>query len=187
MRTISSFGTDVVAGYIVGIRVILFALLPSWGMSNAAATMVGQALGAKNPERAERAVWRAGFYNMIFLGCVGLVFVVLARQIIGLFTIDPNVVPYGVDCLRIVASGFLFYAWGMVITQSFNGAGDTWTPTIINLFVFWLWELPLAYVLAIVLGFGPRGVFLAITIAFSTLAIVSALIFRRGKWKTKAV
>ncbi len=187
VRTISSFGTEVVAGYIVGIRVILFALLPSWGMSNAAATMVGQALGAKNPERAERAVWIAGFYNMIFLGCVGLVFVLFARQIIGLFTTDPNVVPYGVDCLRIVASGFLFYAWGMVITQSFNGAGDTWTPTIINLFVFWLWELPLAYVLAIVFGFGPRGVFLAITIAFSTLAIVSAIVFRRGKWKTKAV
>jgi putative MATE family efflux protein len=187
VRTISSFGTDVVAGYIVGIRVILFALLPSWGMSNAAATMVGQALGAKNPERAERAVWRAGFYNMIFLGCVGLVFVLLARQIIGVFTTDPKVVPYGVDCLRIVASGFLFYAWGMVITQSFNGAGDTWTPTIMNLFVFWLWELPLAYALAIVLGFGPRGVFLAITIAFSTLAVVSAILFRRGKWKTKAV
>ncbi len=187
VRTISSFGTDVVAGYIVGIRVILFALLPSWGMSNAAATMVGQALGAKNPERAERAVWKAGFYNMIFLGCVGLVFVLLARQIIGLFTTDPNVVPYGVDCLRIVASGFLFYAWGMVITQSFNGAGDTWTPTIINLFVFWLWELPLAYLLAIVFGFGPRGVFLAITIAFSTLAVVSAIVFRKGKWKTQVV
>lgn len=187
VRTISSFGTDVVAGYIVGIRVILFALLPSWGMSNAAATMVGQALGAKNPERAERAVWLAGLYNMIFLGTVGLIFVVFARQIIGLFTHDPNVVPYGVECLRIVASGFLFYAWGMVITQSFNGAGDTWTPTIINLFVFWLWELPLAYVLAIVFGFGPRGVFLAITIAFSTLAVVSAVVFRRGKWKTKAV
>jgi putative MATE family efflux protein len=187
VRTISSFGTDALAGYQVGIRVIIFALLPSWGMSNAAATMVGQALGAKNPERAERAVWQAGFYNMIFLGCVGLVFVLFARQIIGLFTTDPNVVPYGVDCLRIVAYGFLFYAYGMVLTQSFNGAGDTWTPTIINLFVFWLWELPLAYVLAIVFGLGPRGVFLAITIAFSTLAIVSALVFRRGNWKAKAV
>jgi MATE family, multidrug efflux pump len=187
VRTISSFGTDVVAGYIVGIRVILFALLPSWGMSNAAATMVGQALGAKKPERAEQAVWKAGLYNMIFLGCIGLVFVLFARQIIGLFTTDPNVVPYGVDCLRIVAYGFLFYAWGMVITQSFNGAGDTWTPTIINLFVFWLWELPLAYVLAIVFGIGPRGVFLAIMIAFSTLAIVSALVFRQGKWKTRVV
>ena len=187
VRTISSFGTDVVAGYIVGIRVILFALLPSWGMSNAAATMVGQALGAKKPDRAEQAVWKAGLYNMIFLGCVGLIFVLLARRIIGLFTTDPNVMPYGVDCLRIVAYGFLFYAWGMVITQSFNGAGDTWTPTIINLFVFWLWELPLAYVLAIVFGIGPRGVFLAIMIAFSTLAIVSALVFRRGKWKTRVV
>jgi putative MATE family efflux protein len=187
VRTISSFGTEVVAGYIVGIRVILFALLPSWGMSNAAATMVGQALGAKKPDRAARAVWTAGFYNMIFLGSVGLIFVVFARQIIGLFTTDPAVMPYGVDCLRIVASGFLFYAYGMVLTQSFNGAGDTWTPTIINLFVFWLWELPLAYVLAIVMGLGPRGVFLAITIAFSTLAIVSALFFRRGKWKMKVV
>jgi len=187
VRIISSFGSDVVAGYIIGIRVILFALLPSWGMSNAAATMVGQALGAGKPERAERAVWIAGFYNMIFLGIVGLSFVLFAQEIVGLFTHDPKVVPYGVDCLRIVAAGFLFYAWGMVITQSFNGAGDTWTPTIINLFVFWLWELPLAYVLAKTFGFGPRGVFLAITIAFSTLAVVSAAVFRRGKWKTKAV
>jgi putative MATE family efflux protein len=187
VRTISSFGTQAVAGYIVGMRVILFALLPSWGMSNAAATMVGQALGAGKPERAERAVWTAGFYNVIFLGIVGLIFVLLARQIIHLFTTDPNVVPYGVDCLRIVAYGFLFYAYGMVLTQSFNGAGDTWTPTIINLFVFWLWELPLAWVLAKVFGLGPRGVFLAITIAFSTLAVVSALVFRRGKWRGHVV
>jgi putative MATE family efflux protein len=187
VRTISSFGTDAVAGYIIGIRVILFALLPSWGMSNAAATMVGQALGAGKPDRAERAVWKAGFYNVIFLGIVGLTFVLFARQIIGLFTSDARVVPYGVDCLRIVAYGFLFYAYGMVLTQSFNGAGDTWTPTIINLFVFWLWELPLAYVLAIVFGFGPRGVFIAITVASSTLALVSGLLFRRGRWKTRVV
>ena len=187
VRIISSFGTHAMAGYIVGMRVIIFALLPSWGMSNAAATMVGQALGAKKPDRAERAVWKAGFYNLIFLGSVGLIFVVFARQIIGLFTHDPNVVPYGVDCLRIVAYGFLFYAYGMVLTQSFNGAGDTWTPTVINLFVFWIWELPLAYVLAKTFGLGPRGVFLAIMIAFSSLAIVSALVFRRGKWKGYAV
>jgi len=185
--TIARFGSEALAGYTIGIRVIIFALLPSWGMANAAATMVGQALGAKKPERAEQAVWRAGFYNMICLGIVGLVFVLFARQIIGLFTEDPNVVPYGVDCLRIVAYGFLFYAYGMVITQSFNGAGDTWTPTIINLFVFWLWELPLAYTLAIILGLGPRGVFLAIMIAFSSLAVVSALVFRRGRWKTRVV
>jgi putative MATE family efflux protein len=187
VRTISLFGTEALAGYIVGIRVILFALLPSWGMSNAAATMVGQALGAKKPERGERAVWLAGLYNTIVLGFVGLIFVIFAPRIIWLFTSDPAVAPYGVDCLRIVACGFLFYAYGMVLTQSFNGAGDTWTPTIINLFCFWLWELPLGYVLAVVFHFGPRGVFLAITIAFSTLAIVSAVFFRRGKWKLKVV
>ncbi|HEV7397662.1 MAG TPA: MATE family efflux transporter, partial [Pyrinomonadaceae bacterium] len=177
VRTIASFGSDAVAGYTIGIRVILFAILPSWGMSNAAATMVGQALGAKNPERAEKAVWKAGFYNMICLGIVGLTFVIFARPIILFFTQDPNVVPYGIDCLRTVSYGFLFYAYGMVLTQSFNGAGDTWTPTIINLFVFWLWELPLAYVLAITFGYGPKGAFLAIMIAFSTLAVVSAIAF----------
>lgn len=187
IRTVSSFGSNALAGYTIGIRVIVFALLPSWGMANAAATMVGQGLGAGKPDRAEKAVWRAAFYNMICLGAVGLLFVVFARQIIHLFTDDPNVVPYGVDCLRIVASGFLFYAYGMVLTQSFNGAGDTWTPTIINLFVFWLWELPMAYLLAIVFGIGPRGVFLAIMIAFSTLAIISAIVFRRGKWKAHVV
>ena len=187
VRTLSSFGSDAVAGYTIGIRVIIFALLPSFGLANAAATMVGQALGAKKPDRAEQAVWKAGFYNMIFLGIVGLAFVLFAREIIGLYGSDPKVVPYGVDCLRIVAYGFLFYAYGMVLTQSFNGAGDTRTPTIINLFVFWLWELPLAYVLAIVFGIGPRGVFIAITIAFSTLALVSGLLFRRGRWKTRVV
>jgi putative MATE family efflux protein len=187
VRIISTFGTDALAGYIVGVRVILFALLPSWGMSNAAATMVGQALGAGKPDRAERSVWLAGLYNMCVLGFVGLLFVVFAPQIIHLFTSDGAVAPYGIDCLRIIACGFLFYAYGMVLTQSFNGAGDTWTPTIINLFVFWLWELPLAYLLAVTFKFGPRGVFLAVTIAFSSLAIVSAIFFRRGKWKTKLV
>ncbi len=187
VRIISSFGSNAVAGYTFGIRVILFALLPSWGMANAAATMVGQALGAKNPERAERAVWQAGFYNMIFLGIVGLLFVLFAPQIIWFYTDVPEVAKYGVDCLRIVAYGFLFYAYGMVLGQSFNGAGDTWTPTIINLFVFWLWEIPLAYVLSQVVGMGPRGVFVAMMIAFSTLAVVSAIVFRRGRWKRKVV
>ncbi|HYY59086.1 MAG TPA: MATE family efflux transporter [Pyrinomonadaceae bacterium] len=186
-RIISGFGSDALAGYTIGMRIIMFALLPSWGMSNAAATMVGQSLGARKPERAEQAVWRAGFYNMCFLGVVGLLFVLLAKPIIGLFTSDPAVLPYGVACLRTVACGFLFYAYGMVLTQSFNGAGDTFTPTMINLFVFWLWEIPLAYVLAIVFGLGPRGVFFAITIAFSTLAVVSALAFRKGRWKARMV
>ncbi|MGI9077068.1 MAG: MATE family efflux transporter [Gemmatimonadaceae bacterium] len=187
IRIISSFGSDALAGYTIGIRVIVFALLPSWGMSNAAATMVGQALGARNPERAERAVWQAGFYNMCFLGIVGLMFVIFTGQIVGIFTSDPNVAKHAVDCLRVVACGFLFYGYGMVLTQSFNGAGDTWTPTVINLFVFWLWEIPLAYALAMVFDFGPFGVFLAMTIAFSTLAVVSAVIFRKGTWKGRVV
>ena len=187
VRIISSFGSKAVAGYTFGIRVILFALLPSWGMANAAATMVGQALGAKDPERAERAVWKAGFYSMIFLGIIGLIFIFFAPQIIWFYTDVPEVAQYGVDCLRIVAYGFLFYAYGMVLGQSFNGAGDTWTPTIINLFVFWLWEIPLAYVLGVKLNMGPRGVFVAMTVAFSTLAVVSAAVFRLGRWKKKAV
>jgi len=187
VRIISSFGSNAVAGFTFGIRVILFALLPSWGMANAAATMVGQALGARDPERAERAVWKAGFYNMIFLGIIGLIFIFFAPQIIWFYTDDPNVSQYGVDCLRIVAYGFLFYYYGMELGQSFNGAGDTWTPTIINLFVFWLWEIPLAYVLSSVFGMGPRGVFVSMTIAFSTLAVVSAAVFRRGRWKQRVV
>jgi putative MATE family efflux protein len=190
VRIISGFGSAAVAGNTIAMRIIMFALLPSWGMSNAAATLVGQSLGAGKPERAEQAVWRAGFYNMCFLGLVGLVFVIFAGPIVGLFTqtaAGPEVQRYGADCLRIVASGFLFYAYGMVITQSFNGAGDTWTPTVINLFVFWLWELPLAAALAYYFGLGPRGVFLAVTIAFSTLAVVSAALFRRGRWKTRVV
>ena len=149
--------------------------------------MVGQALVAKKPERAERAVWIAARYNLVFLGIVGALFVWLARAIVSLFTTDPAVAPYAVDCLRIVALGFLFYAYGMVITSSFNGAGDTWTPTWLNLIVFWLWEIPLAYVLAVVLGMGPRGVFISITVGFSTLAVLSAWLFRKGKWKTRRV
>ena len=187
IRILSSFGSEVLAGYTIAIRIVVFALLPSFGVSNAAATMVGQALGAKKPERAEKAVWLSGFYNMCFLGAIGLVFILFAQPIIGIFTSDPRVVPYGVDCLRFVSCGFVFYAYGMVITQSFNGAGDTWTPTVINIFVFWLWEIPIAWLLAIQLGMGPRGVFLAITIAYSTLAVVSAVMFRRGTWKTKHV
>ena len=186
-RLISTFGSDALAGYTIGIRVILFALFPSWGMSNAAATMVGQALGARKPDRAERAVWRAGLYNVCFLGTVGLVFVLFAGRIAGLFTHEPNVLYYATNCLRIVACGFLFYGYGMVLTQSFNGAGDTWTPTLVNLFVFWCWEIPLAYVLAFRAGMGARGIFLAIAVAFSTLAVVSAVLFKRGRWKAKIV
>ena len=149
--------------------------------------MVGQALGARKPERAERAVWMAGFYNMCFLGVVGVLFVVLARPIANIFTTDPAVVPYAVDTLRIIALGFLFYAYGMVLSAAFNGAGDTMTPTILNIVVFWLWEIPLGFLLAKTLHFGPKGVYLAVTIAFSTLALLSAVLFKRGKWKTRTV
>lgn len=184
---LATFGTDVLAGYLIGIRLIVFALLPSWGLSNAAATMVGQGLGAKNPARAEQAVWRAGFYNMVFLGLVGLGFIVGAEPLVGLFRQPPDVAAVAVACLRTVSYGFLFYAFGMVLTQAFNGAGDTWTPTFLNLFCFWLWEVPLAYVLSRTLGWGPQGVFAAITIAFSTIAVASAIIFRRGRWKERRV
>jgi Na+-driven multidrug efflux pump len=187
IRILSQFGSAALAGYTIAIRIILFALFPSWGLGNAAATMVGQALGARKPERAERAVWIAGFYNLCFLGTVGIVFVALADPIARLFTQDPAVLPYATDGLRIVALGFPLYAYGMVVTQSFNGAGDTWTPTYLNFFVFWLFELPVAYVIAVQLQVGPRGVFWAITLAFSVLAIASALLFKRGRWKTQAV
>ena len=187
VRIISTFGSSALAGYTIGIRIIIFALMPSWGMSNAAATMVGQALGANKPDRAERAVWKAGIYNMCFLGLIGLCFVLFARQIVWLFTTDHEVTEYAVDCLRIVSYGFLFYAYGMVLTQSFNGAGDTMTPTIINLIAFWLLEIPLGYVLAKNLSFGPRGVFISIAVSFSSLAVISAIWFKRGKWKERKV
>jgi putative MATE family efflux protein len=187
IRILTAFGSAAVAGYTIGIRIIVFALLPSWGLSNAAATMVGQNLGAGKPDRSERAVWIAAFYNCLFLGSVGLVFVFFAGPIIDLFTSDPAVRAFGVDCLRIISYGFVFYAYGLVLEQSFNGAGDTWTPTYLNLFCFWLWEIPLAWIFAVKLGWGPRGVFIAITIAFSTLAAVSAILFKRGKWKDKKV
>jgi MATE family, multidrug efflux pump len=187
VRIVSSFGSEAVAGYTIAIRVIVFALLPSWGLANAAATLVGQGLGAGQPDRAERAVWLAGFYNMLCLGMVGAGFVLFAEPIVRLFTQDPAVAPVAVLCLRTISYGFLFYAYGMVLTQSFNGAGDTWTPTWINLACFWLWEIPLAYLLARHAGLGPRGVALAVTIAFSTLAVVSALIFRRGRWKLRRI
>ena len=187
VRILSIYGSTALAGYTIAIRVILFALLPAFGVSNAAATLVGQNLGAGRADRAERAVWTAALYNMIFLGAVGVVFLFGARPIAALFTSDPLVQPYAVACLRIVSAGFLFYACGMVLTQAFNGAGDTWTPTVINLFVFWAWEIPLAWWLASGVGLGPTGVFIAMAVAYSSLAVVSAILFRRGVWKRKRV
>lgn len=184
---VTGFGSLAVAGYGIATRVVMFALMPSFGLANAAATLVGQNLGAGRPDRAEKAVWRASLYNLIFLGSIGLVFVVFAGPIVRAFNSDPVVVNYGTNALRIISAGFLFYAYGMVVSQSFNGAGDTKTPTLINLFCFWLWEIPLAWVLAKPVGMGPTGVFIAVLAGFSTMAVVSALLFRRGTWKRIAV
>ncbi|MEQ9401667.1 MAG: MATE family efflux transporter [Longimicrobiales bacterium] len=187
VRIVSEFGAEAVAGYTIAIRIVLFALLPAWGLSNAAATMVGQGLGAGDPERAEEAAWLAGHMNLVFLGSVGLVFFVFAGPIVAAFGGDATTAGYATECLRIVSTGFLFYAYGMVLTAAFNGAGAAWTPTILNLFCFWLWELPLGWFLAYRMGMGPTGVFVAITAAFSTLAVVSGWLFRKGRWKEAAV
>ena len=187
VRILATFGSAALAGYTIGIRIVIFALLPSFGLANAAATMVGQALGAGKPDRAEQAVWTAGRYGMWFLGSIGVAFVIFAPWIVSIFTADAAVAGYAIATLRTVALGFPFYAYGMVLTQSFNGAGDTRTPTWINLFVFWLFEIPLAWILANTLGFGPQGAFTAATVAFCALAVVSAILFRRGRWKTQRV
>ncbi len=183
MSIVGKFGSAAQAGYTVALRIIIVTILPSWGMSNAAATLVGQNLGAQKPERAERSVWITAHSNAIFLAGVALVFIVFAEPLIRIFTDDQTVIPFGVDALRYISYGYVFYAYGMVVIQSFNGAGDTFTPTIINLFCFWLLQIPLAYSLAMWAGLGARGVFLAVTIAESVLAVVAMVIFRRGKWK----
>jgi len=187
IRIVSSFGSVVVAGYTVGIRIILFAILPSWGLSGAAATLVGQNLGAQKPDRAEQSVWKTGLYNMLFLGAVAIVFGVFPEPIIRLFTNDPAVVPFGVDCLRIVSYGNLAYAYGMVMVQSFNGAGDTFTPTVVNIFGYWLFQIPVAYFLSFRTPLGPKGVYAAIPIAETAIAIVGVALFRRGRWKRKTI
>jgi len=187
VRIVSLFGAAAVAGYTIAIRIVIFIILPSWGLSNAAATLVGQNLGAKQPERAETSVWRTGFYNMLFLGSVGILFTLFARPIVSFFTNDPAVIPLAASCLRIVSYGNVGYAYGMVMLQAFNGAGDTVTPTILNLFGFWIFEIPLAYWLAIRQGWHSSGVYAAIVIAESAVAIASILIFRRGRWKQLTV
>lgn len=186
IRILSTFGSSVLAGYTIGIRVILFALLPASGLANAAATMVGQALGAKKPERAEEAVKIAATYNVIVLTVVGGILALFAPAIAHIFTTDPLVAPHATNALRIIALGFPFYGQGMVLTQAMNGAGDTKTPTWLNFLVFWCWEIPLAWA-AVQLGYGPLGGFIAITIAFSTYSMAAWLVFRKGAWKTKRV
>ena len=187
VRIVSLFGSAALAGYTIAIRIVIFIILPSWGLSNAAATLVGQNLGAKQPERAEQSVWRTGLYNMIFLGTIGVFFVLLAEPIIRLFTDDPAVVPLAAACLRILSYGNIGYAYGMVMLQAFNGAGDTVTPTIVNFFGFWLLELPLAYVLAVTFHLRGNGAYWAIVIAEGFIALAGVLLFRRGRWKRQEI
>ncbi|MCO4292574.1 MATE family efflux transporter [Solitalea sp. MAHUQ-68] len=183
IRIISMFGSDALAGYTIAIRVVIFAIMPAWGMANAAATLVGQNLGAGFPERAEKSVWRTAYFNMLFLGSVGLIFWIFARVVIRFFSADEQVVLYGTQCLHYVCLGYVFYAYGMVVSSSFNGAGDTRTPTILNLFGFWAIQIPVAYFMAVHLQMGPKGVFIAIALAESILATAAILMFRRGRWK----
>ncbi|MDO5969549.1 MATE family efflux transporter [Flavivirga aquimarina] len=187
MRIMSEFGSEVLAGYTIAIRVMMFTLMPAWGMSNAAATLVGQNLGAQEPGRAELSVWKTGKYSAIFMGMVSVIYLVFAPQIIVLFNSTPDVVKYGSLCLRVIAAGYIFYGYGMVVINAFNGAGDTKTPTYINFVCFWLLQLPFAYIMAITLDFGPAGVFWAITLAEILIAVVAIIWFKKGHWKTVKV
>jgi len=184
MRIISEFGSEVLAGYTIAIRVMLFTLMPAWGMSSAAAALVGQNLGAKKPERAEQSVWITSKYCSIFMGAVSIVYLVFAPQIIEIFSETPDVVKYGTLCLRIMTAPFIFYGFGMIVLNAFNGAGDTKTPTYINFVCFWLLQLPFAYIVAITLNYGPVGVFWAIAVGEVAMAIISIIWFKKGHWKT---
>jgi putative MATE family efflux protein len=187
VRIVSLFGAASVAGYTVAIRIVMFFILPSWGLSNAAATLVGQNLGAQRPDRAEKAVWMTGLYNMLFLGSIGVFFIVFATPVVRLFLSDPAVVPIAAVALRTFACGNIGYAYGMVMLQAFNGAGDTLTPTIVNFFGFWVLELPLAWVLASTLDMRAEGAFLSIVIAECSMAVAGMVLFRRGRWKRQKI
>ena len=183
----AEFGSDVLAGYTIAIRVLMFTLMPSWGMSNAAATLVGQNLGAQQPDRAEKSVWKTGKYNAWFMVGVSIFYLVFAEMIIKIFSDLPELVQSGALSLRVIAAGYVFYAYGMVIIQAFNGSGDTKTPTLINFFCFWLFQLPFAYLAAIVFKMDMLGVLLAITLAEVLIAVFGIIQFRKGKWKKTVV
>src|SRR6266700_1488713 len=187
VRIVSVFGSAALAGYTIAIRIIIFIILPSWGLSNAAATLVGQNLGAKQPERAEKSVWRTGLYNMLFLGIIGVLLVFFADTVVRLFTHDPAVLPLASSALRIFSYGNIGYAYAMVMLQAFNGAGDTVTPTIVNFFAFWMLEIPLAYFLAIPTHLGANGVYISIVVAEAAIATAGILLFRRGRWKRQQI
>jgi Na+-driven multidrug efflux pump len=187
VKIIAAFGSTALAGYTIAMRIVVFALMPAWGLANAGATLVGQNLGAGKPERAEQAVWIATRFNVIFLGVVGLLFVLGSGPLVRLFTDDPPVLEQGIRALWIVSLAFPLYAAGMCLEAAFNGAGDTWTPTRLNFFCFWLGQIPLAWLLADFFELGPLGVFIAIPVGFSVLALWSLALFRRGRWKQQQV
>jgi Na+-driven multidrug efflux pump len=183
-RIIAVFGSASIAGYQVAIRIILFFILPAWGMSNAAATLVGQNLGAGQVQRAQQSVWTTAKYNAIFMFFVSLLFLFFSRPIVNFMNADPVVQDIAVEALHIVSLGYVFYGIGMVLTNAFNGAGDTQTPTIINIFCFWAFQIPFAYLMALKWGFGAEGVFIAIVCSESMITVVGFFFFRRGRWKT---
>lgn len=187
MRIVAMYGSAPVAAYTIALRLIEFAVLPAWGLGNAAATLVGQNLGAKQPQRAEQSVWTAARYNAVFLSVLGALMFLFAPLIARMFSDDPDILRYGANCMRILGVGYPMYAVGMIIIQALNGAGDTRTPTIMNFVMFWLLQIPLAYSLATAVGLGPNGVFLAIVISESLLTVVAVIVFRRGAWKRQRV
>jgi putative MATE family efflux protein len=186
VRIVAGFGSDAVAGYTIAVRIIIFALLPAWGVANAASTLVGQNLGANHPDRAERSAWLCGHYNLVYMSLMAVLFIAFAPWAVGLFTTNPDVLHTGVLALRIVSLGYFFYAYGTVLSQSFNGAGDAMTPVWLNLVCFWFVEIPLAWSLAHWLN-GPEGVFIAIAVSESLLAVLCAYFFQRGRWKLAQV
>jgi putative MATE family efflux protein len=187
VRIMNEFGSEAVAGYTIAIRIVVFSLLPSWGMSNAASTLVGQNLGAEKPDRAEKSVWYCGFVNMIFLMIIAVFFNVYSEFLVSIFTQETGVIKVGSECLRYLSYGYIFYAYGMITIQAFNGAGDTITPTIINFFCFWLFEIPVALWMSFNLELNETGVFLAVLSAESLVGLVGVVLFKKGKWKTRKV
>lgn len=187
VRIVATFGSAAVAGYTIAVRMLVFTILPSWGLSNAAATLVGQNLGAGKPERAESSVYRTGFFNMGYLVLIALVFMFFPAPLVAVFTAEPRVVATAIACLTIFGVSFITYGWGMILMQAFNGAGDTLTPTIINFFAFWVFQIPVAWLLAVHYSFGPRGAFWAVPAANLLLTGASFVMFRRGTWKQQRI
>jgi Na+-driven multidrug efflux pump len=187
VRVVALFGSSVLAGYTIAVRVVMFILLPGWGVANAAATLVGQNLGARRTDRAERSVWWCGIYNTLFLAVTGVLLILFDETIVRVFSSDQEVVDIGADCLRIITYGMVAYGWGMVGIQAFNGAGDTITPLWLNIFSFWLLKLPLAYGMASSLGWGPDGIWIAVTLSYAAQAALAMAVFRLGRWKRREV